>query len=73
MKFEKVSKVIYYKFEVHNRTTNEYRMFQNYKKLQEYINIPRSSLYQNMGGKEIQKWNCYGFKQIRIPIRNLSN
>tara|TARA_R110002167_G_scaffold360572_1_gene578284 strand:- start:8 stop:229 length:222 start_codon:yes stop_codon:yes gene_type:complete len=71
MKFTPVQKTIYYKFEVHNKETNEYKMFQNHGKLHEYINIPRSSMYKIMNGREIPKWSKYEFKQIRVPIRDL--
>ena len=71
MKFTPIPKTIFYKFEVHNQETNEYKMFQNYKKLKEYIDIPRSSMYKIMNGKGIPKWSKYEFKQIRVPIRDL--
>tara|TARA_R110000782_G_scaffold21166_2_gene57058 strand:+ start:2729 stop:2950 length:222 start_codon:yes stop_codon:yes gene_type:complete len=71
MKFAPIVKTVYYKFEVHNKETNEYRMFQNHKKLQEYIDVPRSSMYKIMNGRIIPKWSNYSFKQIRVPIRDL--
>ena len=71
MKFAPIPKTIFYKFKVYNIENNEYRMFQNYKKLKEYIDIPRSSMYKIMDGRTIPKWSKYEFKQIRIPITDL--
>ncbi len=70
MKFSPIQKIVFYKFQVYNKTTQQYTRFQNHKKLQEYVNIPRSSMYKIMEGKIIPKWSGYEFKQIRQPIMN---
>ena len=67
MKFEKIPKITYYKFQCINKKDNEIKLFLHYKNLKEYIDIPRSSLYKIMEGKEIKKFKDYEFKQIRIP------
>tara|TARA_R110002012_G_scaffold158194_1_gene319573 strand:+ start:2225 stop:2452 length:228 start_codon:yes stop_codon:yes gene_type:complete len=75
MKFEKIPKITYYKFQCINKLTNETKLFLHFNSLKEYVDIPRSSFYKIIEGKEIKKFKDYEFKQIRVPkfeIRQLA-
>ena len=46
MKFEKIPKITYYKFQCINKLTNETKLFLHFNSLKEYVDIPRSSFYK---------------------------
>ena len=62
----------YYKFKVTRKEDNETKLFFQYKQLQAYCGIPRSTLYKIFKGSTPTVWvSRYEFEQVRLPRHSL--